>query len=310
METGDEKINSGETMETVNANTTGNDEGGAMTKDMKTKNSGMLIGLIVLAIVALGGIGFGVWAMVDGNNRVADVNEKMDDLKKQNDNLNEQSTKEETLATNCEDMMISVNEKYIDNDLAQNLISPYLGLFNYLSNIFDYEFSEDVKVEITYQNLSPNRISTRGDVEFVRYTDLNAKYQELFGGVLEKRDYRVGHSDSFTFVKDEYNELSDIFEISRYAGGGAAMGMISAMKNAQLEGDEIIVDMYHEVVGICGAADGDYCIPAPGQSYVGDSMSDTVVREFVEKYADRIPVYAMTFVKDDGRYVLSAVTKK
>ena len=39
-------------------------------------------------------------------------------------------------------------------------------------------------------------------------------------------------------------------------------------------------------------------------------MSDTVVREFVEKFADRIPVYAMTFTKDNGRYVLSAVSKK
>lgn len=39
-------------------------------------------------------------------------------------------------------------------------------------------------------------------------------------------------------------------------------------------------------------------------------MSDTVVREFVEKFADCIPVYAMTFAKDNGRYVLSAVSKK
>ncbi len=37
---------------------------------LKKKPNGMLYGLILAIILALGGVGFGVWAMMDGNNRV------------------------------------------------------------------------------------------------------------------------------------------------------------------------------------------------------------------------------------------------
>ena len=66
------------------------------------KAGGMLIGLIILAIVALGGIGFGVWAMMDGNNQVADANKKVaaanqqvNELEKQNEELQDKLDRQE-----------------------------------------------------------------------------------------------------------------------------------------------------------------------------------------------------------------------
>ena len=47
------------------------------------KSHGMLYGMILLAILAAGGIGFGVWAMMDGNSQVAKKDEQIADLRGQ-----------------------------------------------------------------------------------------------------------------------------------------------------------------------------------------------------------------------------------
>ena len=51
--------------------------------EKKKGGKGMLYGMILCAILAIGGIGFGVWAMMDGNSQVAKKDEQIADLKKQ-----------------------------------------------------------------------------------------------------------------------------------------------------------------------------------------------------------------------------------
>ena len=52
-------------------------------QDKPKKSHGMLYGMILLAILAVGGIGFGVWAMMDGNSQVAKKDEQITDLRSQ-----------------------------------------------------------------------------------------------------------------------------------------------------------------------------------------------------------------------------------
>ena len=59
----------------------------AMNGADKKKNKMMLYGMIVLAVLAVGGIGFGIWAMVDGNiqkaqlnSQIAVLNERIEEL--------------------------------------------------------------------------------------------------------------------------------------------------------------------------------------------------------------------------------------
>ena len=47
------------------------------------KSNGMLYGMILLAILAIGGIGFGVWAMMDGNSQKNNYEEQISALKRQ-----------------------------------------------------------------------------------------------------------------------------------------------------------------------------------------------------------------------------------
>ena len=55
----------------------------------KKSSKGMLYGLILCLILAVGGIGFGVWAMMDGNTQKEQLNTQISSLKKQNNELSE-----------------------------------------------------------------------------------------------------------------------------------------------------------------------------------------------------------------------------
>ncbi len=58
-----------------------------MFENTPKKSNGMLIGLILCLILAIGGIGFGVWAMMDGNQQKEQLNQQISTLKKQNSEL-------------------------------------------------------------------------------------------------------------------------------------------------------------------------------------------------------------------------------
>lgn len=263
--------------------------------EIKEKSSkGMLFGLILCAVLAVGGIGFGVWAMIDGNTRTDSLNSQITSLREQNSNLLDQVG---DIVTD-EDVNIVSND--INNALAQNLIAPYIGIFNFLNNVFDYDFSEDVKVEVAYHNLSPVDIVT----DRISYQKLNNKYKELFGGDLEKRDYEIGHSDSFSFVIDD-NGVED-FIITEYYGGGTELGIFSVVKDAHYDAiGNVVVDVYHDTLPICRATDDEYCI----EDVVVDSIEQSNIKDLISKFDNRIPIYKMSFVNDGGHYVLKAIEK-
>ncbi len=61
-----------------------------MGMTQKKSGKGMLYGMIIFAILAIGGISFGVWAMLDGNSKVANLEKQVTDLRAQNNKLLEQ----------------------------------------------------------------------------------------------------------------------------------------------------------------------------------------------------------------------------
>ena len=65
------------------ATTPMNPGGDIVFKDKPKKNTGMIIGMIFLALLAAGGIGFGIWAYLDGNQKTADLNNQISDLQNQ-----------------------------------------------------------------------------------------------------------------------------------------------------------------------------------------------------------------------------------
>ena len=55
----------------------------------KKSGKGMLYGMILLGILAVGGIGFGIWTMMDSNSQKEALNSQISTLKKQNNELSD-----------------------------------------------------------------------------------------------------------------------------------------------------------------------------------------------------------------------------
>ena len=56
----------------------------------KKTGNGMLIGMILCALIALGGVGFGVWAMMDGNAQKEQLNSQISALRDQINEMQEE----------------------------------------------------------------------------------------------------------------------------------------------------------------------------------------------------------------------------
>ena len=110
--------------------------GDIVFSDKPKKSHAMLIGMILLAIIAAGGIGFGVWAFLDGNSRVAkkdeqiaDLNNQISSLEQEKSDLTDQVAKL-TDSNNQAQSQIADDEQKIQEDEAkiqedEALISQY-----------------------------------------------------------------------------------------------------------------------------------------------------------------------------------------
>ena len=94
--------------------------GDVVFQDKPKKNMGMILTIVLLVLLAAGGIGFGVWAMMDGNSQVAKKDEQIAALKAQIDSLEEQievsSEKSNTDNSSNDDMGTVEQDRLIDVD--------------------------------------------------------------------------------------------------------------------------------------------------------------------------------------------------
>ena len=60
-----------------------NPGGDIVFKDKPKKKTGLIIGILFLVLLAAGGIGFGIWAYLDGNQKASDLNSQIFDLQNQ-----------------------------------------------------------------------------------------------------------------------------------------------------------------------------------------------------------------------------------
>ena len=73
------------------------------------KGKGMVLGMIFLVILAVGGIGFGMWAMMDGNSQKEQLNSQISTLKQQNSELQEKLSNATTITTDTDTDNSTVN---------------------------------------------------------------------------------------------------------------------------------------------------------------------------------------------------------
>ena len=96
----------------------------------KKSNKAIILGMIFFAIVAIGGIGFGVWMMLDKDNLASKYEEQISSLKKTNSQLMEQLADQDAITSDealdlLKDGVTTKNLSY--NILNANIYAVYNG---------------------------------------------------------------------------------------------------------------------------------------------------------------------------------------
>lgn len=257
---------------------------------------GMLVGLICAIVVAVIGIAFGVYGMVTRDNGGdVDGSQNVDDV---------------------------TTEKTVDAVVAQTIINPYVKPFNYLHNILDYDFSDNAKVVVAFQNMPAYDLESMEETDIIgryfvtSYEGLNDEFQYLFGNEtsLMRADYYAGHTFSISYKTFEngfagFENGFSGFEIDPFNGGGAGMGMFTIAKDAIRDGDSLNITVYHDTIPVCEADENEgYCMDAVG-SGVAYSEDDYNMRDIIENFEEKIPTYTMVFAENAGHLVLKDIKK-
>ncbi len=205
------------------------DVGGGMMAsgaEPKKNGKGMVIGMILFALLAVGGIGFGVWAMMDGNNQKSQVekqlNAQIDSLKQQNDELTEKLSEE----NKKDDVIVNIDTDGNTNPVIESGSSDlsYMVAFNSTNIGFDTVRSLHIDVkdgavescEVSYSNANEG-----GLVDVCEIAGLNGKIYKVieFGRGQDKGMNKIG------FIMEDgsvqYLSLSDAIEGKNYAIQGS-----------------------------------------------------------------------------------------
>ena len=161
----------------------------------KKSNKGMILGMVFLAILAIAGIGFGVWTMLDSNTQKEQLNSQITTLKAQNNELLDKisdSTEDETIEIETEDnsanpVLVSKNseEEFTIRFQSSNFIEK-AG-----SNVVDIAVKNG---EITECQLGKKDSDGEAKVKDCNVTGINGKIFDVieFGSGQDSGLFQIG----------------------------------------------------------------------------------------------------------------------
>ena len=117
-------------LETTPAVDAGPEPEPAPVKGKKKSGSGLIFAMVFVILLAAGGIGFGVWAMMDGNQQKEQLNSQISTLKTQNNELQKQI---EDSVDNCATKEVETNS----NDAWSSFVSGLTGRIIQISADYD-----------------------------------------------------------------------------------------------------------------------------------------------------------------------------
>lgn len=154
------------------------DNGPSVVDGKGSKKTGWILAVVFLLIVAAGGVGFGVWMMMDGNAQKDALNEQISALKQQNSDL-------QNKLDNGGDAIIDIETDGSEVNTANYIYVGEWGIkikvpqgLNQLSYLFDSRASEG-EDEYLYIN------GVSGDYESIP-SFVNTSVKEFWLGVLNR----------------------------------------------------------------------------------------------------------------------------
>lgn len=287
------------------------DAGAQMTPvvdDKKKNGNGLKITTAIACVVAVCGIGFGVYGVAQSSQKDIEIAK----LKEGNPTQNIVDQDDNT-DTNVDGNAISVTE-------AKKILAKYIGEgnstmaygLNASYNTFTSDFNSQQEAFLTYSSISDNEKETVSCVEeryekgdctgkSISYDLMSEKYQSLFGDYssIEKKNYAF--QNFFYLVYDDSINAYREFILS----GGGHSPVVAAHKVASVKkaGEKMVVSLIFAelntdvevAAGICG----------PTSLSGGLGVTEGTLNEMV----DSMSIYEFTLSPYNGSYVLTGVEK-
>ena len=253
---------------------------------------GAVIGMVICSILALAGVGFGVYGMM---NKPA-----TQDLKIQVKDTDGEITTIDASKIEKTDggKTITIADGATTNKaeiikLAGNVVMPYLKARNgYLNSIFDEGgLSDGIKFAI----VTENGLGIK-DGSTIWPADLDEAYTYYFDTVAPK---------GFSSMCSKITLGDVVYTVEQYGCGGAGLHIITAIKDARLEDGKLVVEVYYTKFG---NNESDAFLEQFKES---DDNTDVIVSadqiESKEGYGDYFKTYTFTFKPVDDHYAFESL---
>ena len=267
--------------------------------------NGWKIVAIMALIVAICGLGVGVYALIDVRVSVDELKGQLaNGEKKSNNSSNANKGVSRGTNKNVDKDANRGSDTNKDNDTitTESLVKPYLGILHdsLLFDIFDLWSYKKTDLYVAYLNAKKEN-SIVGDT--IKYSLLEQKYKYLFGSnkTLEKAD----QEDGFHAFYYQNNNEGGVFRVKNTGGGGTGDLLISVVKSTRRDGNSIVVEVYHGHPVKCSDVVKKNCTNTKLQGYYTEMNSD--IQKIVN--VKGITVYKMNFLKDGDHYVLDSITR-
>ncbi len=276
--------------------------------DKKKNGNGLKVATVIACIMAVCGIGFGVYGMVQSSQKDSEIAKLKGDNSTQNTVNQDDNTD-----TNVDRNVISVAEaekilaKYIgegNNTIAYGLNASY--------NTFTSDFNDQQEAFLTYSSISDNEKETVSCVEeryekgdctgkSISYDLMSEKYQSLFG------DYSSIEKKNYTFQNFFYLVYDD--DINAYREfilpGGGSSPVVAAHKVASVKkaGENMVVSLIFAELNTDVEVAAGICGPTSLSGGLG------VTEDTLNEMVNSMSIYEFTLSPYNGSYVLTSVEK-
>lgn len=202
-------------LETTPAVDAGPEPEPAPAKSKKKKSGGgLIIAMVFVILLAAGGIGFGVWAMMDGNQQKEELNSQITSLKKQNSELMEKISDETTDNTDC-----IVDKPTTDNDVD---LSGY---------IYIEAMGIKIKKPDNFQTLVSEYSYSNGYPQAADSFEIRESQTPGAGITITTRTGSCGESTDYVVCVDISGEAVSITEAVGELSPGTDSGMSEAFRS-------------------------------------------------------------------------------
>ena len=294
-----------------------------MDSGNQKSGNGLKIATAIASVVAVCGIGFGIYGMVQSSQKDSQISDLKVQIKDSNGTVTTIETPEiETTAGNGTTVTIT-DSNTIGLKQVRNLLNDYVNFdYNVTStenNLFENGLTEQYKYYLSLKKLNyADKVSAThddagmsggntADYEYsFNYDDINNAYHSLFGS-----GSNVQNQESFwcfvPFFSTEYNKYISITR----CGGVDPSTYAYEILDYSSKGNELNVDVaYIHIFEDYNAGEWKkYIALNSGNEEISGESSSYLSANYLKEHENELPKYRLTFTKEGSSYILTGVSK-